>query len=51
MQTVAQFRQTLNRLTRAYPGLVRDARQDPDATQRSSGDASRVATSDGSPDG
>lgn len=30
MQTVAQFRQTLNRLTRAYPGLVRDARQDPE---------------------
>ena len=47
MQTVAQYQRTLSRLARAYPGVVRDARQDPDATPRSSGDASRVATSDG----
>jgi hypothetical protein len=48
MQTVAQYRQTLNRLARAYPGIVRDARQDPDATARSSDDASQLATGDGS---
>jgi hypothetical protein len=48
MQTVAQYQRTLSKLAAAYPGVVRDARQDPDATPRSSDDTSAAGERDGS---